>query len=347
MRGYLTLENGECFEGVLPDEKTTECSGEVVFTTGMCGYYESLTDPSFTGQILVFTYPLIGNYGVPASEHWESDKIQVSGVVVSSCCEGWSHYRGLHSLMEWLKQAGIPILTDVDTRALTKTLRKAGTLLGAISVKRDAHSFIDPNKQNLVERVSRKQKEVYGSGKYRVILVDCGIKQSMVRQLQKFPIELVRVPFDYDYTNEPFDGVFYSNGPGDPSVCQASIAIMQKAMKKGKPIYGVCLGNQLMALAAGAKTYKLPFGHRGQNQPCMQLETGKCFITSQNHGFAVDETTLPSGWRVTFRNLNDQSVEGIAHATLPFSAVQFHPEAKPGPTDTNWFFERFYQCLQS
>ena len=324
-----------------------EISGEVVFTTGMCGYYESLTDPSFSGQILVFTYPLIGNYGVPKMEHWESEKIHVSGVVVSSCCEGWSHHRGLRSLLEWLSEAGIPILTDVDTRALTKKLRSAGTLLGVISTRRDAKSFIDTNKQHLVERVSKKQKQVYGKGKKRVILVDCGVKQSQLNELQKFPIELVRVPFDYDYTGEPFDGVFYSNGPGDPQTCVTTIAILQKAMKIGKPIYGVCLGNQLMALAAGGTTYRLPFGHRGQNQPCMQLESGKCFITSQNHGFAVDEASLPQGWRVTFRNLNDQSVEGIEHELFPFVAVQFHPEAKPGPMDTNWFFERFYQCLQS
>lgn len=346
MKGYLTLENGGTFTGEMPDWQTEQFAGEVVFTTGMCGYYESLTDPSFSGQILVFTYPLIGNYGIANQEHWESDKIQVKGVVVSSCCTEWSHHRGYTSLLEWLKSCGIPILTGVDTRALTKQLRSVGTLQGVISLKAGAKP-IASTKQHLVEQVSRKQKEVYGDGKLRVILVDCGIKQSMIKELQKFPVELVRVPFDYDYTDEPFDGVFYSNGPGDPEMCVDSIEIMRKAMKKKKPIYGVCLGNQLMALAAGAKTFKLPFGHRGQNQPCMQLETSKCFITSQNHGYAVDEKSLPNGWCVTFRNLNDGTVEGIAHETLPFAAVQFHPEAKPGPTDTNWFFARFYKCLQS
>ena len=346
MKGYLTLENGGVFAGEMPNWQTEQFAGEVVFTTGMCGYYESLTDPSFAGQILVFTYPLIGNYGVANKEHWESDKIQVKGVVVSSCCENWSHHRGYASLLEWLEQSAVPIITGVDTRALTKQLRSAGALQGVISKNAGAKT-LDLTKQHLVAAVSRKQKQVYGSGKRRVILVDCGIKQSMINELCKFPIELVRVPFDYDYTDEPFDGVFYSNGPGDPEMCSVSIKILKKAMKAKKPIYGVCLGNQLMALAAGAKTYKLPFGHRGQNQPCMQVETSKCFITSQNHGFAVDEQSLPDGWHVTFRNLNDNTVEGIAHDTLPFSAVQFHPEAKPGPTDTNWFFKRFYSCLQS
>ncbi len=179
-----------------------------------------------------------------------------------------------------------------------------------------------------------------------MIAVDCGMKESMFRALSQYPLEILRVPYDYDYSEEAFDGVFLSNGPGDPTACGVTIDILRRAMRKGKPIFGVCLGAQMLALAAGAKTYKLPFGHRGQNQPCIDLETKRCYITSQNHGYAVDEKTLPDDWKVVFRNLNDHSVEGIAHKNLPFYSVQFHPEASPGPTDTRWFFERFWQCLK-
>ncbi len=344
-KSYLILESGEIFEGEAPDWQEGVFPGEVVFTTGMCGYNESLTDPSFADQILVFTYPLIGNYGVADPSTWESKKIHAAGVVVNESCENWSHHAGLQSLQEWLKKEGVPLLTGVDTRALTKTLRSKGALLGAISDKNAAPTFVNPNLEHLVAKVSISEKKTFGEGKKRVIAVDCGMKESMFRQLEKFPIEIVRVPYNYDYSEEPFDGVFLSNGPGDPIQCAETVAILKKAMKKNKPIFGVCLGSQLLAHAAGAKTYKLPFGHRGQNQPCMDLDTGKCYITSQNHGFAVDEKSLPEDWEVVFRNLNDASVEGIAHATLPFYAVQFHPEASPGPTDTRWFFERFYACL--
>lgn len=347
MNGYLILENGEVFEGTAPDwQKGTTFQGEVVFTTGMCGYNESLTDPSFSKQILVFTYPLLGNYGIADSKTWESQKIHVAGVIVNESCENWSHHEGLKSLKEWLEKERIPLLTNVDTRALTKLLRIKGSTLGLISDQARGDSFSDPNAAHLVAEVSPTEKKTYGSGKKRVIAVDCGMKESMMRHLMSFPIEIVRVPYNYDYSEEEFDGVFLSNGPGDPSRCAETIAILQRAMKKEKPIFGVCLGSQMMALAAGAKTYKLRFGHRGQNQPCMDLETKKCYITSQNHGYAVDEGSLPPEWKVTFRNLNDGSVEGISHKTLPFCTVQFHPEACPGPTDTRWFFEKFYACLE-
>lgn len=343
-KSYLLLQNGQRFEGVAPEWQKGVFHGEVVFTTGMCGYYESLTDPSFAGQILVFTYPLIGNYGVAERSFWESQKIHVAGVVLNELCENWSHHASSQSLQEWLKKESIPLLSQVDTRSLTRILRKQGTLLGAITPSLDPLSF--PLLSNrLVSLVSIKQKQVYGEGKKRVIAVDCGMKESMLRQLQRYPIEIVRVPYNYDYSDDVYDGVFLSNGPGDPLECTETIAILKKALIKGKPIYGVCLGSQMLALASGAKTYKLPFGHRGQNQPCMDLESGRCYITSQNHGYAVDENTLSEGWRVSFRNLNDSSVEGIAHQTLPFYSVQFHPEASPGPTDTRWFFDRFYSCL--
>jgi carbamoyl-phosphate synthase small subunit len=206
--------------------------------------------------------------------------------------------------------------------------------------------FYDPNREHLVKRVSTCEKAVYGEGKKRIIAVDCGMKESMLRFLSHYPAQIVRVPHDYDYSEEPFDGVFLSNGPGDPVQCGQTVTILQKAMRKQKPIFGVCLGAQMLALAAGARTYKLPFGHRGQNQPCIDVETKRCYITSQNHGYAVDEKTLPDEWKVTFRNLNDGSVEGVAHKTLPFYSVQFHPEAAPGPTDTRGFFERFWECMQ-
>lgn len=345
--GYLILEDGQVFEGQAPSWQKGIFPGEIVFTTGMCGYLESLTDPSFAGQILVFTFPLIGNYGIAGASTWESQKPHVSGVVVNQNCDHWSHHAGLSSLREWLQRENIPLLTGVDTRALTKILRSKGTMVGAIADHRALGlQFDDPHAEHLVARVSIVQKRVYGAGKKRIIAVDCGMKESMLRALSHYPVEIVRVPHDYDYSEDPFDGVFLSNGPGDPVQCSQTVEILRKAMKKERPIFGVCLGSQMLALAAGATTYKLPFGHRGQNQPCIDLRTNKCYITSQNHGYAVDETTLPEEWQVTFRNLNDQSVEGIAHKTLPFSAVQFHPEACPGPTDTKWFFERFWECLQ-
>lgn len=223
--------------------------------------------------------------------------------------------------------------------------------LGAINNKIINHKseiinhFIDPNKENLVAQVSCAKKTTYGKGKKRIIMVDCGMKENIVRCLAEYPATLIRVPYNYDYTNEKYDGVFLSNGPGDPSVCTETITILKKAMALQKPIFGICLGSQLMALAAGAKTYKLPYGHRSQNQPCLNTATNSCVLTSQNHGFAVDETTLPKGWYVNFRNLNDGTVEGIAHKTLPFFSVQFHPEASPGPVDTKDLFEKFYALL--
>jgi carbamoyl-phosphate synthase small subunit len=344
-KGYLILENGSSFEGTLNGEKGT-FHGEVVFTTGMTGYYESLTDPSYAGQILTFTYPLIGNYGVASKNFWESKKIHAKGVVVCEEAQQWSHHASVSSFSEWLTEQEIPLLSGVDTRAITKILRNAGTMRGVISSQRDSTPFSeDLDSKELVAQVSVSEKQIYGKGPKRVIAVDCGMKENMLRSLLKFPIEILRVPYHYDYSQEDYDGVFLSNGPGDPIHCEKTIHILKKAILREKPIYGVCLGNQLLALASGAKTYKLKFGHRGQNQPCMDLETSRCYITSQNHSYAIHEETLPKEWKVTFRNLNDGSVEGIAHRSLPFYSVQFHPEACPGPTDTSWFFERFYSCL--
>lgn len=337
----LQLRDGAVFEGRAPAWQTGSFSGEVVFNTGMTGYVESLTDPSYAGQILVFTYPLIGNYGVNAADS-ESGKIQASGVVVSQVAIGWSHQGADRSLLEWLRSQNIPILTGVDTRDLTKHLRTKGTMAGAIGKQ-------PVNLKSLkvsTKFVSIKEPVTYQPDqKKKVILVDCGAKENILRSLLELPLSVKRVPFDFDYSQEDFDGVLLSNGPGDPGDYGPTIKIARKALKRNKPVFGICLGNQILGLAAGAKTYKLPFGHRGHNQPCMESEGNRCIITSQNHGYALDEKSLPKGWRVYFRNLNDGSIEGIEHKTKPFFSVQFHPEAHPGPTDSAWLFERFYKSL--
>lgn len=341
IQSYLTLEEGSAFEGLASIEK--EIEGEVVFTTGMTGYPESLTDPSFAEQILVFTHPIMGNFGVPDSSNWESEKIHVKGVVVNELCSNPSHSTSTQNLCKWLESQNVPILTGIDTRKLTKILRESGVMKGVIASQIKAPQY--PIKSHLVSEVSLKKRYNVGFGKKKIIAVDCGMKRNIKRCLQALPIEIHYVPYDYDYSDQPFDGVFLSNGPGDPSECVQTIEVLKKAMKKRLPIFGICLGAQLMAHAAGAKTYKLQYGHRGHNQPCMDLRTGKCYITSQNHGFAVDEHTLPADWEVSFRNLNDQTVEGIAHKEFPFVSVQFHPEAAPGPTDTDWLFKEFYALL--
>lgn len=342
----LILENGIRFKGFSPSWQKEAFCGEVVFTTGMTGYPESLSDPSYTGQILTFTYPLIGNYGIPREDRWESKRIHASGVVVNHACENWSHYEGIDSLFGWLEKQKTPIITGVDTRALTKVLRSSGTMLGAIVCDGNPDPvFIDPNDEHLVAKASSQEKKSYNKNEKIVYAIDCGMKENIIRSLQELPITVHRVPYHYDFTDQPFDGVFISNGPGNPENCPETISIIQKAMQKNKPMFGICLGTQLMALASGGSTYKLPFGHRGHNQPCIDVKSNQCYITSQNHGYAVCEKSLPKSWEVTFQNLNDGSVEGIAHREKPFFAVQFHPEATPGPTDTLWLFEKFYSLL--
>lgn len=346
----LHLKDGTVFEGEsfgAPIAKDKPVHGEVVFSTGMTGYVESLTDPSFAGQILVCTYPLIGNYGVPADKYFESKKIQVAGLIVSEYCQEYSHSDAVKSLGDWLKESGVPAIQGIDTRALTKKLREHGVMLGHLAYRptRSIESFIDPNEENLVAKVSPRAVHVYGNGPIKIIAVDCGMKENIVRSLARPEVTLVRVPWDYDFTKDSYDALFISNGPGDPTRCGATIGHIKAAMKDSKPILGICLGNQLLALAAGASTYKLKYGHRGQNQPCVDAQTGRCYITSQNHGFAVDEKTLPTDWKVWFTNANDGSNEGIRHKTKPWRSVQFHPEASPGPTDTAWIFDEFLAQL--
>jgi carbamoyl-phosphate synthase small subunit len=277
---------------------------------------------------------------------WESATIHVKGAIFSELAPHFSNHSAEKSLLDWLNERQIPFMVGVDTRAVTKRLRLSGVIPGAIGPAGHVpDSFEHFAEIDWVKQVSVTEPTYYGNGKHTIIVVDCGIKENILRSLLQFDVRLKRVPYNYDYTQEDFDGVFLSNGPGDPAHCTETIRILQAAMALKKPIFGICLGTQLMARAAGATTYKLPFGHRSHNQPCMELTSKKCFLTSQNHSYAVDEKTLPADWEVTFRNLNDQSVEGIAHQSLPFFSVQFHPEAAPGPEDTQWLFKKFYELI--
>lgn len=351
----LVLKDGTVFEGE-SFGAPKDVLGEVVFNTGMVGYPEAFTDPSYAGQILVCTYPLIGNYGVPEKSKWESEKIQIAGLVVSEYSENYSHHSAKQSLGEWLKKSGIPAMTGADTRTITKRLREEGVMIGGLAQKEKPRKFVDPNEENLVARVSPRTKKVYGkggpssakttTGKPKIIAVDCGMKENIVRSLVARGATVIRVPWDYDFTNEKYDALFISNGPGDPTSVAKTVEHIRNAMKEDKPILGICLGNQLLALAAGAKTYKLKYGHRSQNQPCIDVTTKRCYITSQNHGFAVDGASLPKEWEEWFTNANDASNEGIRHKTKPWRSVQFHPEATPGPTDTTWIFDEFVSSLK-
>lgn len=343
----LVLEDGTKFKGKAFGYNKS-ISGEVVFNTAMTGYPESLTDPSYKGQILIATYPLIGNYGVPGKgkkdqmlEYYESDKIQISGFVVSDYSHSYSHWNAEKSLHEWMVENEIPGIYDIDTRALTKILREKGSMLGKILIDDADCEFFDPNKLNLVAEVSTRKKQIYGNGKHKILLIDCGVKNNIIRHFLKRDTTIIRVPWDYDISLEEYDGLFISNGPGDPIKCDITIQNIGKAFKKDQPMFGICLGNQLMALATGAKTYKLKYGHRSHNQPVIHSESGKAYITSQNHGFAVDNASLNSEWEPLFINLNDQTNEGFKHKSKAFFSTQFHPEASSGPTDTEFLFDLF------
>jgi carbamoyl-phosphate synthase small subunit len=348
----LILEDGSSFSGKSFGHEGS-IAGEVVFNTAMTGYPESLTDPSYKGQLLVLTYPLVGNYGVPSEDSenamfkfFESDRLHISALIISDYSAEYSHWNADRSLGDWLKQNKIPGIFDVDTRRITKILREKGSMLGKIVFEDQEPETYDPNLENLVAQVSVNERTVYGSGKNRILLYDCGVKYNIIRYLLERDTTVIRVPWDHDISKEEYDGLFISNGPGDPKQCDATIKNLANAYQADTPIFGICLGNQLMALAAGADTYKLKYGHRSHNQPVLEVGTDKAYITSQNHGFAIDNETLPEGWEPLFINLNDNTNEGMKHNSKPFFSTQFHPEASGGPTDTAYLFDVFIENIE-
>lgn len=367
MESKLILKDGSAYAG-RSFGAAKSINGEVVFATGMTGYPESLTDPSYAGQILVMTYPLIGNYGVPDKKTWESGKIQVAGLVVSTYNNTPSHFESERSLGKWLKDEGIPALEIKDTRALALRLREKGCILGKIlttdygsvrTIRTDAEArrvrkspysvepdFEDPNLRNLAAEVCIKKPKIVGKGKKTVLLLDCGAKNNIAKELARRGVKVVQAPWDFDpfKTKLKFHGLMISNGPGDPKMCTSTIETIRKVLVKKIPIFGICLGNQLLALAAGGDTAKMKFGHRGQNQPTQIVGTKKCYLTTQNHGFHVSR--VPKGFKPWFINLNDDTNEGIIHKSLPFMSVQFHPESCPGPLDTGWLFDNFIAKLK-
>lgn len=358
-QSFLQLEDGSVFSG-FSFGAHKETTGEVVFNTGMVGYPESFTDPSYRGQILALTYPLIGNYGVPAdmgrelAHTYESTRIHMEGLVVSEYSEFHHHWSAERGLSDLLKEQGIAGIQGVDTRALTKKLREHGTMAGRITVTQPKGGFQkqETAARHVVSEVSTEDPKEYLAKDYsvsstgkRVAVVDCGCKHTIIKSLLNRGVDVVRVPWNSTLKDIDADGILFSNGPGDPQACGETVRLAQAAIEAGLPTFGICLGIQAIALAAGADTYKLKFGHRSQNQPCKLVGSQRFFITSQNHGYAVDNKTLPDGWEVWFENVNDGTNEGIRHATKPVMGVQFHPEAMPGPVDTGFLFDEFVSLL--
>ncbi|OAP61337.1 carbamoyl-phosphate synthase arginine-specific small chain [Fonsecaea erecta] len=362
-RATFTIRNGPIFDGISFGARSN-VSGEAVFTTSLVGYPESLTDPSYRGQILVFTQPLIGNYGVPSSvrdehgllKYFESPNIQAVGVVVADVAEKYSHWTAVESLSEWCAREGVPAISGVDTRAIVTYLREQGSSLARITIGEEYdqdqdEAFIDPEQINLVRKVSTKAPFHVSapSPNAHIAVIDCGVKENILRSLVSRGASATVFPFDYPIHKvaHHFDGVFISNGPGDPTHCQDTVYHLRKLMETSQvPIMGICLGHQLLALAAGARTIKLKYGNRAHNIPALDLTTGKCHITSQNHGYAVDAATLPKGWKPYFLNLNDNSNEGLIHESRPIFSTQFHPEAKGGPLDSSYLFDMYLDNVQ-
>ena len=378
----LILDDGTRFRGQsFGYEKPV--AGEVVFNTAMTGYPESLTDPSYAGQLMTLTYPLVGNYGVPPftiegnglATFMESEKIHAEAIIVSDYSENYSHWNAVESLADWLKREHVPGITGIDTRELTKVLREHGVMMGRIvfddAMDNGEWKMDNYGEVNYVDRVSCKDIIVYAAGESKtfpvstpkeelnsqlsifhsqlkkVVLVDCGVKINILRCLLRRGVEVVRVPWDYDFNGLQFDGLFISNGPGDPDTCDAAVQNIRKAMQNERlPIFGICMGNQLLSKAGGARIYKLKYGHRSHNQPVRMVGTDRCFITSQNHGYAVDNNTLGADWEPLFVNMNDGSNEGIRHKRNPWFSAQFHPEAASGPTDTEFLFDEFVNLLK-
>ena len=353
-KATLRLEDGREFTGwSFGFEGPSQ--GEIVFSTAMVGYPESLTDPSYSGQILCVSFPLVGNYGIPEEQldaeglctRFESERIHVRGLVISDYSEKYSHWDAAKSLDQWLKEQRIPGICGIDTRALVQLLRDEGAKLGAIVPEGFPvpTTFADPNLENQVALVSCREVKRYGSGKKRVVLVDCGVKHQIIRCLTSRGVEVTRVPWDYDFNQLEWDGLFVSNGPGNPALCETTVRHLQVALQGDKPIFGICMGNQLLGRSAGGSTFKLKYGHRSHNQPVRLCGTDRCFITSQNHGFALDTATPGPDWEPMFVNLNDGTNEGIRHKTKPFFSAQFHPEASSGPVDTEFLFDEFISKL--
>lgn len=350
-KAHLKMEDGSTFTGYSFGYDGS-VAGEIVFNTAMTGYPESLTDPSYRGQILVLTYPSIGNYGVPGKsmqdgmpEYFESEHIHVTALIISDYSSKFNHWNAKQSLGDWLKEEKVPGLFGIDTRKLTKIIREKGSMLAKIIFDEEV-DFYDPNKVNLVNEVSIKEKIVYGNGEHKILLIDCGVKNNIIRYLLRYNTTVVRVPWDYDYSKEAYDGLFISNGPGDPITCDITINNLKRSIGEDKPIFGICLGHQLTALASGAKTYKLKFGHRSHNQPVLEVGTNHAYLSSQNHGFAVDNNSITGDWLPYFQNLNDGSNEGLKHKTKPVFTTQFHPEASSGPTDTAFLFADFIRNIE-
>ena len=377
----LILDDGTRFSGQsFGYEKPV--AGEVVFNTAMTGYPESLTDPSYAGQLMTLTYPLVGNYGVPPFSiegnglptFMESGRIHAEAIIVSDYSENYSHWNAVESLADWLKREHVPGITGIDTRELTKVLREHGVMMGRIvfddAMDNGEWKMDNYGEVNYVDRVSCKDIIVYAAGESKtfpvstpkeelnsqlstlnsplkkVVLVDCGVKTNILRCLLRRGVEVIRVPWDYDFNGLQFDGLFISNGPGDPDTCDAAVQNIRRAMANEKlPIFGICMGNQLLSKAGGARIYKLKYGHRSHNQPVRMVGTDRCFITSQNHGYAVDNNTLGADWEPLFVNMNDGSNEGIRHKRNPWFSAQFHPEAASGPTDTEFLFDEFVKLL--
>jgi len=349
LRATLILDDGNEFEG-FSFGAPRSVTGEVVFTTGMVGYPQSLTDPSYRGQILVSTYPLAGNYGVPPAtrdaegilEHFESERVWISGLVVTEPCDAPSHRDSERSLSAWLADSGVPGIWGLDTRAITKILRERGTMAGSILVEGCDAPAEDWAARNPVAEVSCSKPQVYSRGGLpRIALLDCGVKNNILRCLLARGAEVTRLPWNADLDRADCDGVVLSNGPGDPKACAHPIAAIRRLLEGDRPLFGICLGAQLLALAAGADTYKLRYGHRGHNQPCIELGTRRCTVTSQNHGYAIRADSLPPLWEPWFVNGNDGTIEGIRSSSGLFEAVQFHPEGCPGPRDNEGLFDRF------
>jgi carbamoyl-phosphate synthase small subunit len=353
---HLTLEDGTVFSGCLFGARK-EAYGEVVFSTSMVGYPETLTDPSYRGQILCLTYPLVGNYGIPSyntlldglPNFFESDQIQVQGLIVHEACDAPSHHQSTMTLNEWLAHEGVPGIYGIDTRRLARRLRERGVMLGSIQIGKmngDGPMMYDPNTLDLVKEVSVRQPiAYYPERKRQVALIDCGVKYSIIRNILKRDVGVTRFPYDSsadELLREDPAGVIISNGPGDPKMYNRTIQAVRELMDFKVPILGICLGNQLLALAEGADTYKMKYGHRSQNQPVLDLKNGRCYITTQNHGFAVDQATLEkTALEVWHMNANDKSIEGVRHTKQLCWGIQWHPEACPGPTDTEFIFDLF------